>query len=508
MKDATSSLCSDSNQKYETCVKSFAHPMTKPPDSFVNFLVFVMLSPVILFLVVISVPVNLIMCIFKIFTAPFIYRRLRALERDNWIEKKGELYQNLTKDGQDIIIIGGGIGGLSMAHFLLRCGFKVKVFEKHSDCGINKGGGHGLIAGKWCYDKMGMHQLYKDICNPAHTWTFDSGRWWLKAKIFLQPMFHSNIFLPSIRFKIGAFVRSDFLKYLADTLPPNVLYLNHDIEKVVTLSEKQHQMNGVKATFTNGVSFNGGIIIGCDGSNSKVRSQIFREKVGQPLYIDINVWWSVTPISAISSSDRALMDGFSWEAGPHRLYFESGAVMHLIANDQIILIVDYRATSVMKDQKNWASNTTNAQFLQFMETWKIPSKFFPVAKYASRVSHFGIPKGLSGHFENWHKGRTVLLGDAVHPTPHFFGQGANAAIQDAYCLTRFLCTANDLETAFKSYVAIRRPPANDIVSKSYLLGMTETAGGIARVVRDLIFFTVLKTGLFTWPSVDIMSIRV
>ena len=102
----------------------------------------------------------------------------------------------------------------------------------------------------------------------------------------------------------------------------------------------------------------------------------------------------------------------------------------------------------------------------------------------------------------------MLLGDAVHPTPHFFGQGANAAIQDAYCLTRFLCTANDLETAFKSYVAIRRPPANDIVSKSYLLGMTETAGGIARVVRDLIFFTVLKTGLFTWPSVDIMSIRV
>lgn len=314
-------------------------------------------------------------------------------------------------------------------------------------------------------------------------------------------------------------MRSDFLQYLVKSLPPGVLHLDHDVSQIVALplpeQDMGHSNHGSRAevTFVNGKTYTGSLVVGCDGSKSKVRSLLFGEDEHadlDPFYVDMNVWWCITPIAAISEEDRVSMNAhkFNWASGPHRLYFEGGAIMHLIAKDQVILVVDYRAPSLLQDHKNWAGNASSADLMKFMETWRIPEKYWPVAKHALRVSHFGIPKGLSEQLGVWSKDRTVLLGDAVHPTPHFFGQGANAAIQDAYCLTRCLCIGEELEEAFRSYVAVRKRPADDIIAKSYLLGMTETAGGISRVVRDLVFFTVLKTGLFTWPSVDIMTVRV
>jgi len=537
--------------------KSFSDPKSKPPTLLVSLVVTILLLPVLAFIICISIPINIILWLLAAASSPFISLRLKSLEKNNWIQNTGKLYQSLTqKNSEGILIVGGGIGGLTLAHFLLKCGFQnVKVFEKHTDCGLDRGGGHGIISGRWCYDKMDMQEAFHTTCTRAHTWNFDSGRWWLKAKVWLQPLMHSNCFLPSLKYEPGSFVRSDMLAYLSKSLPPNVLHVNHELAEIQENSADDGFTDddggvGVKVTFTNGKTYRGSLLVGCDGSNSNVRKYICNRldykkdssnsndssstndvsntsdqntlntknggKEGEdasssPFYVDINVWWCITPISKIPMVDLQKMttNKFIWEPGPNRAYFESGAIMHLIAKDQLILVVDYRATSLKKHHKNWAGNATSEELVDFMKTWNIPNKFWPVAEHASRVSHFAIPKGINQDASSvWSMGRVAMLGDAVHPTPHFFGQGANAAIQDAYCLTRFICTADDLETAFKSYTAIRKPPARDIVSKSYILGLTETAGGIMRVIRDLIFFTVIKTGLFTWPVVDIMSVRV
>ena len=207
-----------------------------------------------------------------------------------------------------------------------------------------------------------------------------------------------------------------------------------------------------------------------------------------PFYVDINVWWCVTKLS-----DIPLLEQSKWDQGPSRLYFEGGAIVHAVAKNNLILVVDYRAPSIRRHHKQWATNATGDDLLEFMKDWKIPKRYWPVAKHASRVTQFAVPKGFDEKNNDaqcaWHNGKNlVLLGDAVHPTPHFFGQGANAAIQDAYCLVRCLQTQQNVAAAFSEYVAIRKPPADDIVSKSYLLGLTETAGGIQRLLRDLIFY--------------------
>ena len=51
----------------------------------------------------------------------------------------------------------------------------------------------------------------------------------------------------------------------------------------------------------------------------------------------------------------------------------------------------------------------------------------------------------------WHKGRVVLLGDAVHASTPHLAQGAGMAIEDGLVLAEELENASDTETAFSTY---------------------------------------------------------
>jgi 2-polyprenyl-6-methoxyphenol hydroxylase-like FAD-dependent oxidoreductase len=51
----------------------------------------------------------------------------------------------------------------------------------------------------------------------------------------------------------------------------------------------------------------------------------------------------------------------------------------------------------------------------------------------------------------WHKGRVILLGDAVHATTPHLGQGAGMAIEDSLVLADELSRHDDLELALTAY---------------------------------------------------------
>ena len=58
----------------------------------------------------------------------------------------------------------------------------------------------------------------------------------------------------------------------------------------------------------------------------------------------------------------------------------------------------------------------------------------------------------------WHVGSDLLLiGDAAHAVVPFYGQGANAAMEDVLILMDLLESSDDRETAFSAFDAARRP---------------------------------------------------
>lgn len=86
----------------------------------------------------------------------------------------------------------------------------------------------------------------------------------------------------------------------------------------------------------------------------------------------------------------------------------------------------------------------------------------------------------------WWKGRVVLVGDAAHPILPFLAQGGTMALEDAealaVCVTRF---GDDVESAFDSYEAQRRPRVERVQRTSRRNGAIYHAQGITRLARDM-----------------------
>ena len=71
----------------------------------------------------------------------------------------------------------------------------------------------------------------------------------------------------------------------------------------------------------------------------------------------------------------------------------------------------------------------------------------------------------------WHRGRVVLIGDAVHACPPTLAQGAAQALEDAAVLAELLLAADRLdETLWTQFTARRAARARAVVDASVQLG--------------------------------------
>jgi 2-polyprenyl-6-methoxyphenol hydroxylase-like FAD-dependent oxidoreductase len=71
----------------------------------------------------------------------------------------------------------------------------------------------------------------------------------------------------------------------------------------------------------------------------------------------------------------------------------------------------------------------------------------------------------------WHSGRVVLIGDAAHAAPPTMGEGGSMAMEDALVLAEVLRTAESVERALDTYVARRRPRVDWVAQQSREIAM-------------------------------------
>jgi FAD-dependent urate hydroxylase len=68
--------------------------------------------------------------------------------------------------------------------------------------------------------------------------------------------------------------------------------------------------------------------------------------------------------------------------------------------------------------------------------------------------------------EEWHTGRVVLIGDAAHASSPMMGQGGCLAMEDAYVLAEVLRSAASVESALGTYISRRKPRVNWVQQES------------------------------------------
>jgi 2-polyprenyl-6-methoxyphenol hydroxylase-like FAD-dependent oxidoreductase len=89
----------------------------------------------------------------------------------------------------------------------------------------------------------------------------------------------------------------------------------------------------------------------------------------------------------------------------------------------------------------------------------------------SRVNYRPLEKLLLD--PPWHKGRVVLIGDAVHATTPHVGYGAGLAVEDAIVLAELLGEKAPLEAILHRFVQRRYERCRLVVEGSVRLGQLE-----------------------------------
>ncbi|MDX3111708.1 FAD-dependent monooxygenase [Nonomuraea angiospora] len=88
----------------------------------------------------------------------------------------------------------------------------------------------------------------------------------------------------------------------------------------------------------------------------------------------------------------------------------------------------------------------------------------------------------------WVRGRLALLGDAAHPMLQYLAQGACQAIEDAHELAE-QSAAGDWDRALAAYQEIRAPRTARVQTTARLWGDIWHVDGVARVLRNELFRT-------------------
>jgi 2-polyprenyl-6-methoxyphenol hydroxylase-like FAD-dependent oxidoreductase len=158
----------------------------------------------------------------------------------------------------------------------------------------------------------------------------------------------------------------------------------------------------------------------------------------------------------------------------------------------------------------WGANLPSQQYLSLKEARAVPAEDWlqtlrttyaddmPGARLAAETTSETLQAVGALHImppvPHWHRGRMVLVGDAVHAPSNSTGQGASLAIESAIQLARCLRDLPDVPSAFDAYERLRRPRVEKIAARGAKIGRAKAPGAVAqrmmRVLLPLMFATM------------------
>lgn len=339
------------------------------------------------------------------------------------------------------VVVGGGIGGLTVALALRRGGWAVEVYEQAPEL---KEVGSGLMV-----STNAMRLLFelglRDV--PSRGLEVHQGEMCAWSGEVLTG--HSLVELAR---RGGApnviFHRAALHAALAEALGREGVHLG------ARLQGFEDDGRTVLARFEDGREARGDVLVGADGLKSRVRAQLHGEE--PPRYAGYPCWRGLTgPFSHPALSVGLLREtqgrGARFGAG----YFTQGRV--------------YWWATVNLPEGAPTPGGDKAFLLEAFRTAHAPLPQLIAATDEADLlrSELYDREPLGGP---WGRGRVTLLGDAAHPMLPNMGQGACSAIEDGWVLARALEEASDVDAGLRAYEERRKERTARLQSLSRLSG--------------------------------------
>lgn len=259
----------------------------------------------------------------------------------------------------------------------------------------------------------------------------------------------------------------------------------HDAKKLIRVDE---QPDGVTAHFADGSNASADVVIGADGVHSAVRRLVDPDAPGAR-YLGLLGFEGLIDDAADDPATASLESGTMTFAFGRRAYY-----LYWKRPDGRI---------------GWGANLPSPQYLSLKEARAVAAEDWlhtlrstyandiPGARLAAETNSDTLQAVGGLHImppvPHWHRGRMVLVGDAVHAPSNSTGQGASLAMESAIQLARCLRDLPDAASAFTAFERLRRPRVEKIAARGARISHAKAPGPLAQRMMRLLLPLMVKT---------------
>jgi 2-polyprenyl-6-methoxyphenol hydroxylase-like FAD-dependent oxidoreductase len=369
-----------------------------------------------------------------------------------------------------ILIIGAGLGGLTLLHGLRAAGMDAEVFERSARDG-QQPASYGIHL-----NADGLRALHS--CLPSANW----------AAIDRAGIPAPNI----IRFRdpagqVLATLDKRFPEHDSDLVTRRRAISRGRLREALLLGAENHVRwgkrfasfepagTGVRVRFDDGICAEGDVLVGADGSNSRVRHQLLPGLDRQELGI-INIAGRIPLGRDLAHAlPENLIDGginnvvpagagwmflSTWDTGDPDISDVSAG-----ADKYIVWAWAGAASSYPDDVEKLAGAELKHLVLERIRTWS-PS-LRQIVNRTDPATVGTVPLRTMPELPSWTPSRVTLLGDAIHNMTPMAGIGANTALRDADQLREALTQDHaSISEAIGAYENAMREYANQALALS------------------------------------------
>lgn len=344
-----------------------------------------------------------------------------------------------------VLVIGGGIGGVTAAVALRRAGHSVALFERAREPGEVGAGivlwGNAVAALR----ELGAHAPVLACSGVMRQGELRSAR---GAVLSAQRVEDWDRELGEVSVVVH---RAELLQALLAQLPADVVRFG----AACSGFDLESGGEAIVARFEDGHVERGDILVGADGIHSVVR-RVLEPGLGPPRYAGYTCYRAVVPFADASVPLGYLNE--TWGRGrrfgllrldPARVYW-------------------FATLDAPRGERDPSQEVARARLAELFRDWWGPIPALIAATPPAALLRNDILDRAPTR--RWGAGRATLLGDAAHPTTPNIGQGACLAIEDALVLARELQRGPTVPAALRRYERARQPRTAEITRFSWWLG--------------------------------------
>jgi len=371
--------------------------------------------------------------------------------------------------GKQALIIGGGIAGPTAAMALQGAGIGATVFEGYPEDAGNTGvfltvAVNGIAA----LQTIGLDRPVMDAGFPTASIEFASGSGKRLGRMPIGGSLADGTVAYTIR-------RPDLYRVMHQEARRRGIRIEHGKRLV---DAQPTADGGVVATFEDGSSARGDLLIGADGIHSRTR-RIIDRAAPIPRF---------TGMGNLGGYSRAAV---TTQPGTYVMIFGKRAFFGYVvspAGDVWWFANPPRRAELSRAELQEEPDVWKERLIELFRVDAGPAvEIIRQAETLAVTNQHDLP-----NVPTWSRGPMIIIGDAAHAASPSSGQGASLAIEDAIVLAKCLRDVPDRAAAFAAFERLRRERVERVVAWAARMNQTKLPGPLGRVFRDALMPLILK----------------